>query len=240
MDCGWVHTYHRSWKNSKVSRTLQRFFRILQNQPCPLNTVAPPPASKDLGISLNTPMARDVASAIRSLKNVLKGKRYWRFSLKKLKVDRFNEVWKREEISNDCRNGLIVKISKKRDISVCNNSRGITLLSISSMVFCRVILNRTGIALDQRNREEKAGIRAERGCSNQIFNLRNIVEHFVEWNAIPFVYFIEIRPIMYDRLRNQCDQNESDVYQKNLVDAPLTVAGKKLECVESLTTSELW
>ena len=43
----------------------------------------------------------------------------------------FNEVWEHEEIPEDLRKGLIMKITKKGDISYCDNSRGI-LLSIPS------------------------------------------------------------------------------------------------------------
>ena len=84
----------------------------------------------------------------------------------------FNEEWEREEIPEDWRKGLIVKIPKKGDISVCDNSRG-----------SRVILNCIRRALDQRIREEQAGFRAGRGCSDQIFALRNIVEQCIECNA---------------------------------------------------------
>ena len=44
-------------------------FKNVLNQPFPLNTVAPPPASKDLEISANTQTIREVADPIRSLKN---------------------------------------------------------------------------------------------------------------------------------------------------------------------------
>ena len=54
----------------------------------------------------------------------------------------FNEMWEREEIPEDWRKGLLVKIPKRGDISFCDNSRRITLLSIPCKVLCRVILNR--------------------------------------------------------------------------------------------------
>ena len=76
-------------------------------------------------------------------------------------------MWQREEIPADLKMGLIVKIPKKRDISVCDNSRGITLLSIPSKVFCRIILNLTRMTVDQRIRDEQAGFRAGKGCSDQ-------------------------------------------------------------------------
>ena len=76
----------------------------------------------------------------------------------------FNEAWEREEIPEYWRKGLIVKIPKKGDISVCDDSRGVTLLSIPSKVFYRVILNGTRTAVDQIIREKQAGFRSGRGC----------------------------------------------------------------------------
>ena len=144
------------------------------NQPCPLNTVTPPPVSNDLEISVNTPTAREVEDTIRSLKNG-KATGIDAIHAEILKVDLptsvgvfcpfFNEVWEREEIH--WRKGLIVKITKKGDISVCDNSRGITLVSIPSKLFCWIFLNRIRMAVDQRIREEQAGFRARRGCSSR-------------------------------------------------------------------------
>ena len=185
----------------QAARWVEHFKSVL-NQPCPLNTVTPPPASKDLEISVGTPTVKEVKDAIRSLKNG-KATGIDAIHAEMLKVDLptsvgvlspfFNEVWEREEIPEDWRKGLIVKIPKKGDISVCDNSRGITLLSIPSKVFCRVILNRIRMAVDQRIREEQAGFRAGRGCSDQIFALRNIVEQCIEWNAPLFVNFVDFR-----------------------------------------------
>ena len=64
----------------------------------------------------------------------------------------------REEIPEDCRKGLIVKIPKKGGL-LCD-TRGITLLSKPSKVLFRVILNRIRMTVDQRIREEKVGFRA--------------------------------------------------------------------------------
>ena len=73
---------------------------------------------------------------------------------------------------------------------VCDNSRGISLLSIHSRVIFRVILNRIRMAADQT---EQAEFRADRGCSDQIFALRNMVEQCIEWNAHIFVNFVDFR-----------------------------------------------
>ena len=170
-------------------------FKSVLNQPCPLNIVEPSPASKDREISVNTPTVRELADAIRSLKNG-KATGIDTIHAEMLKIDLqtsvgvlcpiFIQVWEREEIPEDWRKGLIVKVPKKGDISVCDNSRGVTLLSVPRKVLCRVILNRIRMAVDQRIREEQAGFRAERGCSDQILALRNIVEQCIEWNASSF------------------------------------------------------
>ena len=103
----------------------------------------------------------------------------------------FNEVWERDEMPEDWRKDLIVKIPKKGDVSVCVNSHGITLLSIPSKVFCRVILNRIRMAVDQRIREEHAGIRADRGRSDQIFEVQTGVRQGCMLSLLLFLILID-------------------------------------------------
>ncbi len=52
------------------------------------------------------------------------------------------------------------------------------LLSIPSKVLCKVILNRIDKHIDTKLREEQAGFRAGRGCTDQIFTLRTVIEQF--------------------------------------------------------------
>ena len=69
----------------------------------------------------------------------------------------------------DWTQGLIVKLPKKGDLQMCDNWRGITLLSIPSKVFCKIILKRIEAAVDAMLREEQSGFRRGRGCIDQIF-----------------------------------------------------------------------
>ena len=81
----------------------------------------------------------------------------------------------------------MVKVQKKGDISVYDNSPGMTLLLIPSKLFFRVNLNRIRMVVDLRIREKQAGLRAGRVCSDQIFALRKIAGHFIElksWHAL--------------------------------------------------------
>ena len=60
----------------------------------------------------------------------------------KVFTDLFAKIWDHETIPKDLSKGLISKIPRKGDLSNCDNWRGITLLSIPSKVFCRVLLKR--------------------------------------------------------------------------------------------------
>ena len=71
----------------------------------------------------------------------------------------FKEIWEDKEIPFDWKTGLIFKLPKKGNQSLCTNWRGITLLSITSKVFSRVILNRISTALDPILRKEPAEFR---------------------------------------------------------------------------------
>lgn len=65
-----------------------------------------------------------------------------------------NLAWEKEEIPDDWKKGLLVKLTKKGDVSRCGNWRGIMLLSIPSKVLTRVILNRMKVAVDEVLRDE--------------------------------------------------------------------------------------
>ena len=70
----------------------------------------------------------------------------------------------------------IIVIIKKGDLTNRNNWRGITLLSIPSKIFCKILVNRMKTAIDTILQKERAGFRRGKGCSDNIFILRNIIE----------------------------------------------------------------
>ena len=90
-------------------------------------------------------------------------------------LDFCDRIWSEEKIPEEWKKGLLIKLPKKGDLSYCKNWRGIILLNMASKVFCRVILERIKIALDEKLTEEQAGLRAGRSCTDQIATLRIIV-----------------------------------------------------------------
>ena len=83
----------------------------------------------------------------------------------------FNKIWEKEEIPEEWRSGLLVKLPKKGDLTRCENWRGITLLCITSKVLTRIMLDRMKAALDQKLRQNQAGFRAKRSCVDHIATL---------------------------------------------------------------------
>ena len=65
--------------------------------------------------------------------------------------------------------GLIVKIPKKGDLTDCGNWRGITLTSVPSKVFGRVLIDRIRDGVNSKLRDEQAGFRSGRGTVEHIF-----------------------------------------------------------------------
>ncbi|VDP66345.1 unnamed protein product [Schistosoma mattheei] len=91
----------------------------------------------------------------------------------------------------DWNGGHLVKIPKEGDLSKCENDRAITLLSIPGNVFNRVLLNWLKDAVDALLRDQQAGFRKDRSCTDRIATLRIIVEQSVEWNSSLYINFID-------------------------------------------------
>jgi hypothetical protein len=54
----------------------------------------------------------------------------------------FNNIWKQRTTPSDWEEALIINIYKKGSRNVCNNYRGITLLSTASKLFANILKNK--------------------------------------------------------------------------------------------------
>ena len=157
-------------------------------------------AEVDLDISSEPLTKEDIISAIKTLKN-RKAPGRDNLSAELFKADPgvaaeilmplFAAIWRERMIPNDWSEGIIVKIPKKGALKDCNNWRGITLLSIQSKILAKIIIQRISVAVDQQLRKEQAGFRKGRGCIEQIFALRNIIEQCTEWQRQLYINFVD-------------------------------------------------
>jgi hypothetical protein len=105
----------------------------------------------------------------------------------------FEKIWNEGEMPNDWKCGLLIKIPKERDTANCDNWRGITLLSIPSKVFTRILLNRIKEHVNHRLQKEQVGFRPNCSCIDQINTLQIIIEQCVEWLSQLYAVFIDFK-----------------------------------------------
>jgi len=106
--------------------------------------------------------------------------------------DLFEIIWNTETIPGDWTKGIIVKIPKKGDTTICDNHRGINLLSVvPSKIFTRVIINWLYDEVNRLLRSGQAGFRRGRSTTEQIFILRNIIKQSIEWQLPIYINFID-------------------------------------------------
>ncbi|VDP77243.1 unnamed protein product, partial [Schistosoma curassoni] len=144
-------------------------FKELLNRPAPLNPPNIEAAPTDLPTDVGSTTIEEISMAIRQIKS---GKAAGPDNIpaEALKAD------DEEQVPKDWKEGLLIKIPKKGDLSNCDNYRGITLLSMPGKVFNRVLLNRMRDSVDAQPRDQQAGFRKDRSCTDQIATLRIIVE----------------------------------------------------------------
>ena len=105
----------------------------------------------------------------------------------------WNQILDQCKVPSDWRRALLAKIPKKGDPSICDNYRGISLLSVPYKVFCRMLLMRMQEGVEKKLRQEQAAFRTGRGTTEQIFILRNILEQSAEWQTPLYIGFIDFK-----------------------------------------------
>ena len=186
-------------KEAQNKRWMEHF-ECLLNRPPPNNPPDILPARKDLPICCKPPAREEIAKAAKQLHaNKAAGPDAIPPEALKIDIDvskdilynLFVKIWKEEQFPKDWKEGHLVKLPKKGDLGNCNNYRGITLLSIPGKVFNTVILNRIKDAVDNTLRDELAGFRKNRSCTDQIAALRIIIEQSHEWKSPLIINFID-------------------------------------------------
>ncbi|CAF2093080.1 unnamed protein product [Rotaria magnacalcarata] len=104
----------------------------------------------------------------------------------------FSDIWKQEEMIEEWNLAILIKLFKKGDKQLCENYRGISLLSVTSKLFSRIILNRIQLLVNRQLLEAQSGFRSNRSTIDQIFILKLCMEKRREFNKPLFMCFIDI------------------------------------------------
>ncbi|MCP4337615.1 MAG: reverse transcriptase family protein, partial [Desulfobulbaceae bacterium] len=134
-------------------------------------------------------------------------------------------AWEEGSVPEDWKSGVIVPLYKgKGERGVCGNYRGICLLSVVGKVYCRVVIERVRERTEKWVGEEQGGFRKGRGCVDQIFSLRCVVEKCLEKGQKVYAAFMDLEKA-YDRIDREGLWKVLRIYG---------VPGKLLRAVKSL------
>ena len=84
----------------------------------------------------------------------------------------FHIMWRKEAIPQEFKDATIIHLFKRKgNPQVCDNHRGISLLSIAGKILARVLLNQLNEYLEQSGLlpESQCGFRKNRGTIDMIF-----------------------------------------------------------------------
>ena len=117
-------------------------------------------------------------------------------------ADVFNLVWRVGVAPGDWKNAVVVPVHKKGSRLECANYRGISLMSIVGKVFARVLNERVKMATVDKVMDEQGGFRTGRGCNDQIFAVKQIVEKTIEKDKKTYMAFVDLEKA-YDNVSRE-------------------------------------
>ena len=195
-------TFVRS--STERTKRWEEFFEKLYNHDEPDGPIADPPHIEppEIAMSDAEPTIDEVKAAVRTLRN---GKASGVDQITSEAIQAGGDIllqrihsllqtiWRTERIPSVWKKAVVIPIHKKGDISECKNYRGISLLSIVGKIFTKIIQSRLQKYREQTSREEQAGFRPHRGCYDQIFTIRQLLEERIRCGQRTVVVFIDFR-----------------------------------------------
>ena len=100
-----------------------------------------------------------------------------------------------EAIPQDFKDASIIHLYKRKgNPQVCDNHRGISLLSIAGKILAKILLNRLNAHLDQAGLipESQCGFRKDRGTIDMIITARQLQEKCQEQNVDLYMTFVNL------------------------------------------------
>ena len=111
------------------------------------------------------------------------------------KLSCFNACGGRKLSPQDFKDASLIHLYKRRgNPQVCDNHRGISLLSIAGKILAKILLNRLNAHLDQAGLipESQCGFRKDRGTIDMIFTARQLQEKCQEQNVDLYMTFVDL------------------------------------------------
>ncbi|XP_058456943.1 uncharacterized protein LOC131434297 [Malaya genurostris] len=151
----------------------EQLFQVPARPPSPRHD--PSRVRRIIRVNTEAPSLLVLQTAVQSMKSN-KAPGVDRISAEMLKADPmmsaqllhnfFRNIWDTATFPVDWMQGILVKVPKKGDLTICDNWRGIMLLCTVLEVLCKVILSWIQEKIDATLRRQQAGFRAGRFCAS--------------------------------------------------------------------------
>ena len=102
-----------------------------------------------------------------------------------------NKIWQTGEWPTPWTQSLVITLPKKGNLQQCQNYRTISLINHLSKLMLRITLNRLKPHAKKIIVAEKAGFRAGRSTTEQIFNLQILCEKYLQHQRDLYHVFID-------------------------------------------------
>jgi sorting nexin-29 len=103
------------------------------------------------------------------------------------------EVWRTEKAPQDWKDAIIVTLYKKKDPSLCDNYRGLSLLSIPGKAYALLLLDLLKGQMEKVLMECQSGFREGRSTMDQMFTLQQVLHDSWEFDVPTHSCFIDLK-----------------------------------------------
>jgi hypothetical protein len=172
-----------------LRRWAEHFDELLNTEPSDQNTINQETYQVFPATNEPIPTSDEVKNAIQKLKdNKAPGIDLIQAELIKKASPDFIEymhqliikIWTSETIPEDWNWSIICPIHKNRDMTICSNYRGISLLCVAYKIFSNILLNRLMPYVETTTGDYQCGYRQERSTVDQILTVHQILEKCTE------------------------------------------------------------
>ncbi|RXN37862.1 endonuclease-reverse transcriptase [Labeo rohita] len=183
------------WKN--------HFCKLLNNVSSSIETGTIQPALEDLDINVGPITYQETYDAVHELKNgkapgcdysiTPEALKYGGLAIIEILHQICNEVYNQETAPRQLTTNIIVPLAKKGDLTLMTNYRGISLTSMATKVYNKILFNRIREPIDKILRPNQAGFRRGRSCTEQVHIICRLIESADDKNLSLYITFVDFK-----------------------------------------------